>query len=188
MNFIPSLSQPVSGLSPARPVSAASAFEERPDNVLTAPYSRSVAASFLAIVAFASIPPSTDYRTMISTPTTVDLPSSAAAIARLNSLFASARRSGRRIEATKEQFRAAILFVHHLYKHSLPMPHISIADDGEILFFGRSGGYYLDIGVQRDGTLSVFAKSPDDEDILIDGIQAESFISARLAKVIRAVC
>lgn len=52
---------------------------------------------------------------------------------------------------------AALRFVDLLPVDS-PTPHVSVADDGEINFFRRSPGVYVDVGFFGDGQIHTYAR------------------------------
>ena len=49
-----------------------------------------------------------------------------------------------------------------------PTPHVSVADDGEINFFRRSHGVYVDVGFFGDGQIHYYARVEDPK-IDVDG-------------------
>ena len=51
-----------------------------------------------------------------------------------------------------------------------PTPHVSVADDGEINFFRRSRGVYMDVGFFGDGQIHYYARV-EDLRIDVDGSQ-----------------
>ena len=51
-----------------------------------------------------------------------------------------------------------------------PTPHVSVADDGEINFFWRSSGVYVDVGFFGDGQIHYYARV-EDPSIDVDGSQ-----------------
>ena len=49
-----------------------------------------------------------------------------------------------------------------------PLPHVSVADDGEINFFRRAHGLYLDVGFFGDGQIHYYARV-EQQGIDVDG-------------------
>ena len=58
-------------------------------------------------------------------------------------------------------FTVAASFVERLPKPLREMPHISLADDGELNLAWNGGTIYVDLGFYGTGTYSYFARDPE---------------------------
>ena len=54
-------------------------------------------------------------------------------------------------------FEDACAFIYALPKSPIPLPHLSIADDGEINFYWGQNGIHIDLGFYGTGTYSYYA-------------------------------
>ena len=63
-------------------------------------------------------------------------------------------------------FEDARTFIHALPVSSIPLPHLSFADDGEINFLWNQDGIHIDLGFYGTGTYSYFARGKADEGVL----------------------
>ncbi len=79
---------------------------------------------------------------------------------------------------SQDAINAALRFVDLLPVDS-PVPHVSLADDGEVNFFWRNGGVYVDAGFFGDGQIYYYARV-DDLGIDVDG--AEPFTGRSLPR------
>ena len=77
-----------------------------------------------------------------------------------------------------DAINAALRFVDLLPVDS-PTPHVSVADDGEINFFRRSHGVYVDVGFFGDGQIHYYARV---EDLGIDVDGSELFSGRSLPR------
>ena len=68
---------------------------------------------------------------------------------------------------SKAAIHDALRFVDLLPADS-PTPHVSVADDGEINFFRRRDGLYVDVGFFGDGQIHYYARL-EDQGIDVDG-------------------
>ena len=59
-------------------------------------------------------------------------------------------------------------FARSLNLASLPLPHISAADDGEINFWWERDGLYVDLGFFGDGSYSFYARLPNGKEMTED--------------------
>jgi hypothetical protein len=69
-------------------------------------------------------------------------------------------------------FEDARTFIHALPASSIPLPHLSFADDGEINFLWDQDGIHIDLGFYGTGTYSYFARGKDDEEFYDDDVPA----------------
>ena len=69
-------------------------------------------------------------------------------------------------------FADARAFIHALPMSSIPLPHLSFADDGEINFLWDQDGIHIDLGFYGTGTYSYFARGKDDEEFYDDDVPA----------------
>ena len=60
-----------------------------------------------------------------------------------------------------QAFEDAQTFIRRLPLHLIPLPEISLADDGEINFLWQSDGVHVDLGFYGTGTCSYFARGED---------------------------
>ena len=67
-------------------------------------------------------------------------------------------------------FADARAFIHAL--SSIPLPHLSFADDGEINFLWDQDGIHIDLGFYGTGTYSYFARGKDEEGFYADDVPA----------------
>ena len=58
-------------------------------------------------------------------------------------------------------FADAETFIHRLPLNMIPLPEISLADDGEVNFLWQSDGVHVDLGFYGTGTFSYFARGKD---------------------------
>ena len=66
---------------------------------------------------------------------------------------------------TKRAFKDAFTFAACLPLSAIPMPEISLADDGEINFLWQTDDLHVDLGFYGTGTLSYFAKKSNERKI-----------------------
>ena len=60
-------------------------------------------------------------------------------------------------------FEDARTFIYALPMSSIPLPHLSFADDGEINFYWGQNGIHIDLGFYGTGTYSYYACCRDEE-------------------------
>ena len=60
-----------------------------------------------------------------------------------------------------QAFADARTFISRLPLNEIPLPEISLADDGEVNFFWKNDGVYIDLGFYGTGTCSYFARGKD---------------------------
>ena len=60
-----------------------------------------------------------------------------------------------------QAFADARTFITRLPLNEIPLPEISLADDGEVNFFWKNDGVYIDLGFYGTGTCSYFARGKD---------------------------
>lgn len=87
-------------------------------------------------------------------------------------------------------FRDAHTFIGCLPLSSIPVPEISLADDGEINFLWENENVYIDLGFYGTGTYSYFARDKtrdkNKQDILGEDIPALEGLPDRLKELLSA--
>ena len=81
-------------------------------------------------------------------------------------------------------FEDARTFIHALPVSSIPLPHLSFADDGEINFLWDQDGIHIDLGFYGTGTYSYFARGKDDEGFYADDVPASDGLSDALVALL----
>lgn len=66
------------------------------------------------------------------------------------------------------------------------LPHISLADDGEVNFAWQSEGVHIDLGFYGTGTYSYYARGSDGQEHFGDEVPAVSSLPADLDALLRA--
>ena len=83
-----------------------------------------------------------------------------------------------------QAFNDAKTFICYLPLTLIPMPDIGLADDGEINFFWKSGGNYVDLGFYGTSSYSYFAKSSKGDKIYGEDIPVSKGFPPKLAKLL----
>ena len=81
-------------------------------------------------------------------------------------------------------FEDARTFIHALPVSSIPLPHLSFADDGEINFLWNQDGIHIDLGFYGTGTYSYFARGKADEGFYADNVPASDGMSDALVALL----
>lgn len=82
-------------------------------------------------------------------------------------------------------FRDAGAFVNRLPFPLAALPHISLADDGEVNF-AWDDGLHIDLGFYGTGTFSYYARSADGREHFGDDVPADSALPPVLESLLRA--
>jgi hypothetical protein len=69
-------------------------------------------------------------------------------------------------------FADARAFIYALPGHSITLPHLSFADDGEINFLWNQDGIHIDLGFYGTGAYSYFARGENDQGFYEDDVPA----------------
>lgn len=70
-------------------------------------------------------------------------------------------------------FEDAYIFIQHLDLGSIPMPIISLADDGEVNFLWKYDPVHVDLGFYGTGTYSYFACHKDGRELIGEIVPAD---------------
>ncbi len=68
----------------------------------------------------------------------------------------------------------------------IPLPEISLSDDGEINFLWDSEGVHVDLGFYGTRTFSYFARSKDGQRFHADDVQASEGLPVQITKLLSA--
>ena len=82
-------------------------------------------------------------------------------------------------------FTDARAFIEMLPPSSIPLPHLGLADDGEINFLWNQDGIHVDLGFYGTGTFSYFARGKDDKEFYDDDVPASNGLSDVLVALLR---
>ena len=83
-------------------------------------------------------------------------------------------------------FRDAAAFVNRLPFPLAALPHISLADDGEVNFAWDGDGLHIDLGFYGTGTFSYYARGADGQEYYGDDLPADSTLPSALESLLRA--
>ena len=83
-------------------------------------------------------------------------------------------------------FEDARTFIHALPVSSIPLPHLSFADDGEINFLWNQDGIHIDLGFYGTGTYSYFARGKADEGFYADDVPASGGLPDALVALLNS--
>ncbi len=83
-------------------------------------------------------------------------------------------------------FRDARVFLDKLPIPLTALPHISLADDGEVNFAWDECGLHIDLGFYGTGTYSYYARGSDGQEHFGDDVPAASSLSTDLETLLRA--
>ena len=83
-------------------------------------------------------------------------------------------------------FRDARAFLDRLPFPLAALPHISLADDGEVNFAWDEGVLHIDLGFYGAGTFSYYARSADGQEYFGDDVPAGSALPPTLELLLRA--
>ena len=83
-------------------------------------------------------------------------------------------------------FRDAKAFIDWLPFPLVDLPHVSLADDGEVNFAWDDGGLHIDLGFYGTGTFSYYARSADVQEYFGDDVPAGSALPPTLESLLRA--
>ena len=86
--------------------------------------------------------------------------------------FSAVKNSTRFFKTLRAQLRAA------------PLPIVTMAGDGEVMFVWRGFPFYLSISFFDDGTLSLYGEEATGEEYFLDNIPAGSTIPEAIRSVI----
>ena len=78
-------------------------------------------------------------------------------------------------------FADARAFIELLLLRSIPLPYLSLADDGEINLFWQKDGVHIDLGFYGTGTYSYFAHGKDGERLYGDDVSVSGGFPTALA-------
>ena len=85
-----------------------------------------------------------------------------------------------------EAFRDASAFLDRLPFPLSALPHISVADDGEVNFAWDCRGVHIDLGFYGDGAFSYYARAADGREYYGEDVPAGSPLPAALESLLRA--
>ena len=83
-------------------------------------------------------------------------------------------------------FRDAGVFLNGLPFPLAALPHISLADDGEVNFAWDCKGLHIDLGFYGTGTFSYYARGSDGREYFGDDVPVVSPLPADLHSLLRA--
>ena len=83
-------------------------------------------------------------------------------------------------------FRDARVFLDKLPFPLAALPHISLADDGEVNFAWDGEGVHIDLGFYGTGTYSYYARGSDGQEHFGDEVPAASSLPTDLDALLRA--
>ena len=83
-------------------------------------------------------------------------------------------------------FRDAKVFLDRLPFPLVALPHISMADDGEVNFAWDREGMHIDLGFYGTGTFSYYARRADGQEYYGDEVPESSALPADLELLLRA--
>ena len=83
-------------------------------------------------------------------------------------------------------FRDARIFLDRLPFPLAALPHISLADDGEVNFAWDGEGVHIDLGFYGTGTFSYYARGVDGQEYFGDDLLVSLPLSADLDPLLRA--
>ena len=87
---------------------------------------------------------------------------------------------------TSEAFRDAWEFTTQLLLPLKELPHISLADDGEVNFAWSGGAIHIDLGFYGTGTYSYYGRDSDGSEYFGDEISVTSPLPEDLASLLSA--
>lgn len=85
---------------------------------------------------------------------------------------------------TKEAFEDALQFTKQLSEDLEELPHISLADDGEVNFAWTSGAIYVDLGFYGTGAYSYYGRDGDGLESFGDDISVTSTLPGELTSLL----
>ena len=83
-------------------------------------------------------------------------------------------------------FHDARMFLDHLPFPLAALPHVSLADDGEVNFAWDSEGVHIDLGFYGTGTYSYYARGSDGQEHFGDEVPAASSLPTDLDALLRS--
>ena len=83
-------------------------------------------------------------------------------------------------------FADARTFISRLPLNEIPLPEISLADDGEVNFFWKNDGVYVDLGFYGTGTCSYFARGKDGRRLYSDATPASEGLPPEITALFAA--
>lgn len=83
-------------------------------------------------------------------------------------------------------FRDARMFLDRLPFPLAALPHISLADDGEVNFTWDGEGVHIDLGFYGTGTYSYYARGSDEQEHFGDEVPAASSLPTDMDALLRA--
>ena len=83
-------------------------------------------------------------------------------------------------------FRDAKAFIDWLPFPLVDLPHVSLADDGEVNFAWDDGGLHIDLGFYGTGTFSYYAREPNGREYYGDDVSVSHPLPADLESFLRA--
>lgn len=85
-----------------------------------------------------------------------------------------------------QAFADAQTFIRRLPLNVVPLPEISLADDGEVNFLWQSDGVYIDLGFYGTGTCSYFARGKDGRRLYGDAAPASEGLPPEITALFAA--
>lgn len=85
-----------------------------------------------------------------------------------------------------QAFKDAQVFIRRLMLSVIPLPKISLADDGEVNFFWDNGSVHVDLEFYGTGTCSYFARGKDGQRIHGDDVPASDGLPTEIAALFTA--
>ena len=83
-------------------------------------------------------------------------------------------------------FADARTFISRLPLNKIPLPEITLADDGEVNFFWKSNGVHVDLGFYGTGTCSYFARGRDGRRLYGDATPASEGLPSEITALFTA--
>lgn len=87
---------------------------------------------------------------------------------------------------TKEAFEDAWQFTKQLPEDLRQLPHISLADDGEVNFAWSGDVIHVDLGFYGTGTYSYYGRDSDGREVFGDDVSVTSSLPEELASLLSA--
>ena len=87
---------------------------------------------------------------------------------------------------TRKAFEDAWQFTKQLPENLKELPHISLADDGEVNFAWSSDAIHIDLGFYGTGTFSYYGRDSDAREVFGDDISVTSSLPEELTSLLSA--
>lgn len=81
---------------------------------------------------------------------------------------------------TEQAFLDAKIFIQKLPIHSIPMPSMGLAHDGEVNFLWKNDGVHIDLGFYGTGSYSYFARDKDGKEFGAEAIPASNGLPSKI--------